>query len=191
VRAEILQKFGKAGDPNYEQLEQLDLLNACFLETLRLYPSAGFMRRARNRVTIAGYDIPAYAEILFLPYLLHRDEQYWERATEFVPERFLDMGFDPAAQAKDGVVNARMDSLQSRIGRISKDKVYFPFSLGPRNCVGRPLALAEMRVVAIKLLQRFSFRTTEDKDFAETPLLTLTLNPKSIRLVPVVMESEL
>jgi hypothetical protein len=50
--------------------------------------------------------------------------------------------------------------------------------------------LAELRVVAIKLLQRFSFRLTDDKNFADIPLLTLTLNPKSIRLIPVLMDDE-
>ena len=190
VRSEILQKFGKNGDPRYEELEQVHYLNACLLETLRLYPSAGFMRRPRHEVEIGGHKLPAHCEILFLPYLMHRDDQYWgPQADEFIPDRFLNLGFEGSASANPEVA-FRMDSLQSRIARISKDKAYFPFSLGPRNCVGRPLALAELRVVAIKLLQRFSFRLTDDKDFAEVPLLTLTLNPKSIRLVPVLMDDE-
>lgn len=191
VRDEILQKFGKNGDPTYEELEQVHLLNACFLETLRLYPSAGFMRQTRHEVEIGGHKVPPFIEILFLPYLLHRDERYWgSSANDFVPERFLNEGFETSIDESKSA-SFRMDSLQSRIGRISKDKAYFPFSLGPRNCVGRPLALAEMRVVAIKLLQRFSFNVTDDPEFKEIPLLTLTLNPKSIRLVPVLMEGEM
>jgi len=186
VRAEVLQKFGKHGDPSYEDLEQMHLMNACFLETLRLYPSAGFMRRPRHDVQIGEYTVPAHCEILFLPYLLQRDERYWEKPNDYIPERFLNEGYDSAQGT-----NSRMDSLQSRIARIAKDKAYFPFSLGPRNCVGRPLALAEMRGVAIKLLQRFTFRLSDDPEFDEVPHLTMTLNPKSIRLVPVLKEGEM
>lgn len=200
VREEVLARFGKNGNPSYDELETVHFLNACLLETLRLYPSAGFTKQPKGDVEIAGYVIPKFTEIFFLPYLLHRDERYWGAdANEFRPERFLHEGYETGSNrnlathetgSNRTLTNYRMDSLQSRIGRISKDKAYFPFSLGPRNCVGRPLALAEMRIVAIKLLQKFSFQTCEDNDFREIPTLTLTLNPKSIKLIPVLVNDD-
>ena len=43
----------------------------------------------------------------------------------------------------------------------------------------------EIRVVVIKLLQKFRFELCEDPDFRAVPLLQLTLNPNSIKLMAV------
>jgi cytochrome P450 len=61
---------------------------------------------------------------------------------------------------------------------------YLPFSLGPRSCVGRPLALLELRVVVIKLLQEFDFSVVhDDPAFQETPKVTMTLEPASLKII--------
>lgn len=186
VREEILAKFGRDGSPTtHEDLDSLDYLNAIVLETLRMYPSAAFTRMADEDVVLNGkHVIPAGTEVIMIPYLIQRDARYWENPNDFIPERFLTMEMQPNA---DYVVN----SLQSRIGRITARKAFFPFSAGPRNCVGRALALMEMRVVLVKLLQRFSFEVPADQQvgqISETPLFTLTLNPPNeIALIPVEM----
>ena len=204
VRQEILDKFGAAGDPTYDDLERMPVLNAVVLEAARLYPSAGFTRMPNEDTVLNGYVVPRMTEILILPWLFHRDAEHWDRPNEFLPERMLNEGLEHGQQqqqresvAEDGAVaeematqatnqaGGRVDSLQSRIARIAAKKAFLPFSLGPRNCVGRPLALLEMRVVLIKLLQRFSFAPVEnDPEFSPWPVLTLTLNPASIKLVP-------
>ena len=76
-------------------------------------------------------------------------------------------------------------SLQSQIGLDSRKNAYLPFSLGPRNCVGRPLALMELRVVILMLLNKFTFKIDENnEDFQDEPGLYLTLNPWSIKMIP-------
>lgn len=184
VRKEIIAKIGTNGDPSYQDLEELDFVNAVVLETLRLYPSAAFTRENDHDVYLANgkYVIPAGSQVMIVPYIIHRDERYWDRPNDFVPERFLYEELDKNVQDKRG------NSLQSRIGRISSKKAYLPFSLGPRNCVGRPLALMEMRTVLVKLLQRFSFELPKDTtDFNPVPLFQLTLNPDNVKLVPIVL----
>jgi len=204
LREEIVAHCGNDGDPTYAGLEDMAFLNACVLEVLRMYPSAGFTRVGVDDFSLGGYAVPGDVELLVLPYLAQRDERYWPRANEFVPDRFLHLGYDrsdsvgggggsggeparrdsePATRdSRTDSAGVRADSLQSRIGRISAKHVFFPFSLGPRNCVGRPLALMEMRVVVVKLLQRFRFELCDDPEFKRTPLLELTLNPASIKL---------
>lgn len=82
----------------------------------------------------------------------------------------------------------RANSLQSRFGRICANKAYLPFSLGPRNCVGRPLTLLEMRVVLIQLLQKFTFKIPRnDESYNTVPWFQLTLNPMGIKLIPVLL----
>lgn len=184
IREEVLRHFGPNGDPSYQDLENLDYLNAVVLETLRLYPSAAFTRTCDHDVILQGgkYVIPTGTQMLVVPFIAHRDERYWERPSEFLPERFLNEELDRLSQ------DARGNSLQSRIGRICAKKPYLPFSLGPRNCVGRPLALMEMRVALVKLLQRFSFELPKDQsDYSSFPLFNLTLNPANVRLTPILL----
>lgn len=38
-----------------------------------------------------------------------------------------------------------------------------PFSIGPRNCIGRQLAYAEMRLILAKLLWHFDFELDDAK----------------------------
>jgi len=39
---------------------------------------------------------------------------------------------------------------------------YLPFGEGPRNCVARRLALLEMKIAAVHILQKFRFKVCEE-----------------------------
>lgn len=73
----------------------------------------------------------------------NRLETNFHRATEFLPERHLKER-DPA------------------FDRDSKDVVQ-PFSMGPRNCIGRNLAYAEMRLILAKVLWNFDLSLDEER----------------------------
>lgn len=93
-------------------------------ETLRLYPPVWlFTRRAREADSLAGYDIAAGTDIYLSPYVLHRTEEYWPD-----PERV-----DPSRFAPDG-------------GLRKGERPYFPFSLGPRRCLGEYFSFLEMKI---------------------------------------------
>jgi cytochrome P450 len=187
--AEIDGRFGRDGDPSYDDLEDLPVLNACLKESLRLFPSACFTRKPKQDVTIGRHTVPAGAEVVLVPFITQRDEKVYERANEFVPERWLPGGDNYTVPRKlsSGSIRrkgrlSRADSLQTELGVESMNSSYYPFSLGRRNCVGRPLALMEVRVVILKLMQRFEFDVADDPDFREFPVFTLTLNPASVKL---------
>lgn len=94
-------------------------------ETLRLYPSAWVLtRRATVDERIVGVPVPAGSLVVLSPYVLHRDAAAWADPARFDPDRFA--GADrPAAGS------------------------YVPFGAGPRQCIGRDLALLEsVRVLA-------------------------------------------
>lgn len=69
-----------------------------------------------------------------------RSGEFFKDPLEFKPERWL-------ASSSD----------QDRVGPngMTPDEVLRSFSLGPRNCIGKPLALTEARLVTAKLLWHF------------------------------------
>jgi cytochrome P450 len=123
-------------------------------ETLRLYPPVWlFTRRAIEEDGLESYDVPEDADIYLSPYILHRSPHYWPDPDRFEPARFA-----PSDTSK-------------------KDRPYFPFSLGPRRCLGEYFSFLEMKVHLGLLLPRFRMRLADDAD----PGLELAINLRSAR----------
>lgn len=72
-------------------------------------------------------------------YAACRSSSNFHRPNEFLPERWLG-GKDGGAFADD------------------RREVSQPFSIGPRNCIGRQLAYAEMRLILAKILWHFDLK---------------------------------
>ncbi|MEX0706354.1 MAG: cytochrome P450 [Woeseia sp.] len=124
-------------------------------ETLRLYPPVWlYSRRAIDEDTLAGYIIPANADIYLSPYILHRTAGFWPEPERFDPDRF----------APDG---------RYRKG----ERPYFPFSLGPRRCLGEYFSFLEMKLHLGILIQRFHLHPVS----SEPPGLNLGINLRSQR----------
>ena len=123
-------------------------------ETLRLYPPVWlFTRRADADDRIGEFDVPDGADIYLSPYLLHRTESIWPEPDRFDPGRF-----DPDVMPR-------------------RDRPYFPFSLGPRRCLGEYFSFLEMKVHLGLLLPRFRMMRVDH----ETPALDLGINLRSAR----------
>jgi cytochrome P450 len=105
-------------------------------EALRLYPPGWVLtRRALEATSIAGVDVERGDDILVSPFLVHRHPAFWPDAEAFDPARFA-----PERAAA-----------RSRFA-------YLPFGLGPRACIGEPLALAEMLAHVVTLAHRCEMR---------------------------------
>lgn len=123
-------------------------------ETLRLYPPVWlFTRRAHEADEISDFDVPPGTDIYLSPYLLHRTDRYWPNPDDFSPERFADMD------------------------KPDKDRRFFPFSLGPRRCVGEYFSFLEMKIHLGLLLPRYRMAVVETGD----PGLELGINLRSAR----------
>ena len=56
---------------------------------MRLYPSAPLLgRRAVEDDEIRGYRIPAGADVVVAPWVVHRHPDFWDRPQRFDPQRF-------------------------------------------------------------------------------------------------------
>ncbi|XP_063804436.1 cholesterol 24-hydroxylase-like [Pseudophryne corroboree] len=152
VQAEVDEAIGSKRDIEYEDLTKLQYLSQVLKETLRLYPTApGTSRLLDKQMVIEGFSIPPRVTLVFNAYVFGRMEQFFKDPLTFDPERF-----SPDAQRPYFT--------------------YFPFSLGPRSCIGQVFSQMEAKVVMAKLLQRFDFQLAEGQSFDLVD--TGTLRPK-------------
>ncbi len=137
-----------------ENLTAMQYTQQALEETLRLYPPVWlFTRRSHAEDELDDFDVPPGTDIYLSPYILHRTDHYWPEPDRFDPDRFA-----PTDKPK-------------------KDRPYFPFSLGPRRCLGEYLSFLEMKVHLGLLLPRFRLRLVDDTP----PGLELAINLRSAR----------
>lgn len=74
----------------YDQLKDLNLLDRCIKETLRLRPPIMIMMRmARTPQTVAGYTIPPGHQVCVSPTVNQRLKDSWVERLDFNPDRYL------------------------------------------------------------------------------------------------------
>uniref|UniRef100_A0A8B9Q663 Cholesterol 24-hydroxylase n=1 Tax=Apteryx owenii TaxID=8824 RepID=A0A8B9Q663_APTOW len=141
LQAEVDEVIGAKRDIDYEDLGKLEYLSQVLKESLRLYPPVpGTVRWTKTENVIEGIRIPAKTTLIFSTYIMGRMEQYFKDPLTFNPDRFSKEAPKPYYS-------------------------YFPFSLGPRSCIGQVFAQMEAKVVMAKLLQRFEFQLVPGQSF--------------------------
>nr|A0A068AA78.1 RecName: Full=Cytochrome P450 monooxygenase orf5; AltName: Full=Brefeldin A biosynthesis cluster protein orf5 [Penicillium brefeldianum]AIA58897.1 putative cytochrome P450 [Penicillium brefeldianum] len=118
-----------------ESLRDVELLDACINETLRLRPAvpAGVQRETpKEGIYIGNRYIPGDTIVKVPMYTLFRDPRSFEQPNEFIPERFT-----------------------TRPELVKDKSVFIPFLTGSYACVGRRLALMEVRRAVAAILCRY------------------------------------
>ncbi|RKP33896.1 cytochrome P450, partial [Dimargaris cristalligena] len=114
---------------------RLPYLEAVIQEALRFYPPAA---TAIPRIippeglTIGSYFIPGGYQLTVPMYAINHSPLAFDRADEFIPERWLEV--------------ADMNTLKQST---------LTFLSGPRGCLGRNLAMMELRLVIANLIRHF------------------------------------
>ena len=150
-----------AASPSLAQMEALPYAQQVVNEALRLYPPGWLLsRRALGADVLAGFEIPAGADVLLSPYLLHRHPRFWPDPDAFKPERFA----------------SENEAERSRFA-------YIPFAAGPRHCIGETFALYEMLMHLYKVARRYrlTYLPTEPVEL-EAQINLRTKNPLYMRL---------
>ncbi|EPS64627.1 hypothetical protein M569_10150 [Genlisea aurea] len=153
--------------PTYESVKNLRFLTNCIMESMRLYPHPPvLLRRARVADTLPGnYKVEPGQDIMISVYNIHRSSQVWDRAEEFVPDRFDVAGPVP--------------------NETNTDFKFIPFSGGPRKCVGDQFALLEATVGLAVVLQRLDFELVPDQIIGMTTGATIhTTNGLFMKVSP-------
>jgi len=132
LRAELDTVLG-GRDARAADLPHLPVLDSVLKETLRLYPPAWMLGRdLLEPATFGGRAVPAGAEVLASPWVVHRDPRWWRAPLAFRPGRWR-------SNELDG---------QPRFA-------YFPFGGGPRVCVGLHFARMEAALVLAAFVRRW------------------------------------
>jgi enediyne biosynthesis protein E7 len=153
VATEAESRLPEAAAVDEHSAAELPYAQAVLEETLRLYPPVWlFTRRAEQDDALADYDLPAGTDIYLSPYVLHRSDHYWPEPERFDPERFA-----PDGDLKKG------------------ERPYFPFSLGPRRCLGEYFSFLEMKIHIGLLSPKFVMSRTDERQ----PALDLGINLRS------------
>lgn len=135
LREELHGTAGTAG----EGWDKLPYLDAVVNEGLRCFPAIPMSLPRyvpRGGRTIDGYFIPEHTIVSSQPYSVQRlDETVFPQPDRFDPERWF----------------VHDENAENRMKRS-----FFAFSAGGRGCVGKHLALAEMKILLRDVYSRYS-----------------------------------
>ena len=151
---EIEEVLGCRRHVEYEDLGKLQYLDQTLKESLRMHPPVGNTQRVLQKEdSFRGYKLPAKTFIVISQYVIQKSAEFWESPDVFDPDRFSPVQKENISQAK-----------------------YFPFSLGPRTCIGKTLAQFEAKVLMARVLREFKFELLpgQTADVIEN----LTLRPR-------------
>lgn len=152
---EEVDKILQGQAPTFEDVKNLKFLTRCINESMRLYPHPPvLLRRALVPDVLPGdYKVNTGQDIMISVYNIHHSPQVWERAEDFVPERFELEGPVP--------------------NETNTDYRFIPFSGGPRKCVGDQFALLEAIVALALILQHLNFELIPDQNISMTTGATI------------------
>lgn len=156
---EIKQVIGNRS-VKFEDIGNLDLTGRVVKEALRLYPPVYlFAREPKVDVEIGGYEIPKGTLLLFNQWVIHRDDRFFSEPHTFTPDRWsngLEKSLPPYA--------------------------YYPFSGGPRQCIGKRFAMLEIQIIIATFFKQFKFDLAFEPPLSLDPKVSLRTNsPVEVR----------
>lgn len=123
-----------------------------FAESLRLFPPVWVTgRSAMTDHEFNGFRIRKNSWVITSPYVVHRDPRLWDRAGEFLPERWS------AQSTKEA----------------GKRFIYLPFLRGPRGCIGEGFAWMECVLLLAALGRKWRLRLDPSQKVATEAAITL------------------
>ncbi|THU53828.1 hypothetical protein C4D60_Mb10t18530 [Musa balbisiana] len=151
-------KDGNEDTVNYEQLKEMHYVHAVLYESLRLFPPVQFDSKfcLEDDVLPDGTFVSKNTRVTYHPYAMGRMESIWgPDCREFKPERWLRGGvFTPA-----NLFN------------------YPVFQAGQRVCLGKELALEEMKAVVVSVVSKFDVEVLQGAQPLKFDVgLTATIN---------------
>ncbi|KAL9122024.1 MAG: hypothetical protein Q9187_001416 [Circinaria calcarea] len=166
LRDEIAPYYTIGGDVPHQQIQYLEHLNGVIYETLRLHPpvpTALQRNTPPEGIKIGHTYIPGNTTVWCPQYVIGRRENIYTNAEAFIPQRWY-----------------------SRPELVKEKSAFAPFSTGTYGCIGRPLALLNIRTTLAKLIMEYdvAFAPGEDGTKVEADTrVRFTAGPGELKLV--------
>ncbi len=145
-RKEVQEVLGMKEEAQLDKLFRMPYLLAVIKETLRMFPTVPMVSREVTQKHADGV-CPRFNEddtfgVTINFFGLHYNPRGWTEPEKFLPERWIDPEID-----------GQQDPRQ---------RVYCPFALGKRSCLGRQFAYIEMLAVISRILQKYHIGKAKD-----------------------------
>lgn len=129
LKREIRGRFKSLNDITFASASQLPYLQAVIKEGLRIFPanSQGLPRRSPG-ISVDGTWVPEGTEFYTSPWTVAHDARNFHDPMIFKPERWIGTN------------------------KVDNKEASQPFSLGPRQCIGRSFAYAQMSLELAKVV---------------------------------------
>ncbi|VVB09725.1 unnamed protein product [Arabis nemorensis] len=122
---------------------------------MRLYPPIPFQRKSAIKPDVlpSGHKVDANSMIMIFLYAMGRMRAVWgEEALEFKPDKWV-----------SGTGGLRHESSYK----------FFSFNAGPRACLGKHLAMNQLKIVVVEILQNYDIEVVKGKKIQPDPGLIL------------------
>ncbi len=138
--------------PTIDDLPNLKYTESILAESIRLFPPAWAIGRLSLEDHAFGeFAIPERSLVLISPYITHRDPRFWDKADEFIPERWETLNIKEAGQRN----------------------IYFPFGGGIRRCIGESFAWTEGVLLLATFARKWKLRMVPEQEVGLQPMITL------------------
>lgn len=145
IRSEMESFERGEGKISLQHVGRLKHFQAFVSECHRMYPGslAGLPRSSGPPGDTAGaFFIPGHTGVHLNQYAAYRSHRNFRDPDDFRPERWLgDLRYE-----------------------LDRRDVLQPFAMGPRNCIGKKLANAEIALILSRLILNFDFASCEETD---------------------------
>lgn len=150
IRQEM-QNVLKQEPVSFADLHQLTYTIQVLDEAMRLYPPFWMVdRTALTDDEVLGIHIPAGITVIPYIYGTHRNPEYWDKPERFNPERFVS------------------DQKKSRPAFA-----HIPFGGGPRICIGSNMAMVQMLLILVRIIQQYDIAPVSEKPVDIRPMMIL------------------
>ncbi|KAF5535059.1 cytochrome P450 monooxygenase [Fusarium phyllophilum] len=150
IKSELQQNFPTVDHVRLgPRLSSCRYLRACIDESLRLSPPVGgspWRRVTSEGLVVDGQPLPVGCDAGISTYALHHNPTYFPDPFVFQPSRWL--------------VGSDTEDCEENSVRLAQS-AFAPFSIGPRSCLGKGLAYAELTLSIATLLRKYDMRATE------------------------------
>lgn len=154
---------------NVNTVQTCEHLTGVINEALRLHPPvpSGVLRvTPPEGVEVNGRYLPGDITVGIPMHTLNRSPKIYERPLDFVPERWY-----------------------SKPEMVKNPRAFTPFSIGPYGCIGKQLALMELRTMTTLLVTQFDIAFASGEDGSDLvnksqDLFTVSLADLKVNFTP-------